>query len=348
MNEPKLKVNSIEISDCYGVKECVIKPGKITVLRGKNATGKSSVLNSLQSLIKGGALANISRIGDNGEEIDSKIVLVLESDEGQKFLAKKTGSGTVVKSQVGDSAGYEDVKKPQSWLTSLYDEKMSNPLEFIQAKQKERVLMLLGALDVDLDREKLWADMAISPISIGPIPEGLHPLQELSFIRDAVFTKRTGVNRDEKAKRSSGDQILREIPEMADEGAGNRLDEINSELSSKRSEIEISESQIIADYKNKTKDALLKKTEIVDRMDRELKIQIEESTRELEIHIAKLKSDLNQKISKMKDEVSEQKSVYTQTMDDLIQNAAKEKDEKLAALNAEKEKNVAENPSKKV
>jgi ABC-type branched-subunit amino acid transport system ATPase component len=235
----KLKVISIEARDVLGIKEYSMEPGQVTVVSGKNGVGKTSAIALIESVLGGGSLAKIARIGDEGEEIDPQIVVVMETDEGQQYMVEKSTKGTRVRSQVGDSAGYEDVPKPARFLSGLYDGKLANPIEFMKAKSKDRVLMLLGALPLELDRKQLWADMGITKKEIGPVPEGLHPLQELALIRESIFRERTGVNRDAKGKFESAEQTRRATPAVLPESHEAEIEKLSKYISD--SEIAITE-----------------------------------------------------------------------------------------------------------
>jgi hypothetical protein len=63
-----------------------------------------------------------------------------------------------------------------------------------------------------MDADDLWRRMDMSRADISPIPAGLHPIEELAWIRDAIFRERTGVNRDQKQKAASAEQTRRSCP----------------------------------------------------------------------------------------------------------------------------------------
>lgn len=214
----KLKVLSFTIKDVLGISEYAMEPGKVTLIAGDNAAGKTTVMKALDSILEGGDLAKLARIGKEGEEINPELVMVLESGAGQKFIVEKNTKTLKIKAQVGDSAGFEDVPSPARFLKGLYDNHMFSPVKFMNApnyskdKKPDRIRMLLGALPVELDRDKLWKDMAIKKGDIPPVPEGLHPLQELSLIRESIMRERKGLNRDLKNKKEAAEQIRRNTP----------------------------------------------------------------------------------------------------------------------------------------
>ena len=235
----KLKVLSMKIENVLGLSEYAIEPGKISVIKGKNATGKTTLLESMKNVYQGGNLAKLARLDKDGNTGEPKVVIVMEEEEGRRYIVEKKGRGSAkVKAQVGDTAAFEDVVKPQRFLSGLFDDTMCNPIHFInipgaktpEAKNKQRVLMLLGALPLTLDRDGLWKALGIQRDSIAAIPEGFHPLQELTMIREAIFNERTGVNRDEDGKRKTVEQILRSIPAVLPPDHDEQITELENEI----------------------------------------------------------------------------------------------------------------------
>ena len=227
----KLKVMSVRARDVLGITEFAMEPGKVTLLSGRNGTGKTSAIELLESIFGGGNLAKIARIDPSGEEVEPEIVVVMDTDEGQRYLIKKNEKGIKVKKQVGDTQGFDDVPKPQRFLSGLYDGKLANPIEFLNAPDKERVLMLLGALPLQLDRDGLWQKLGLKKSELSPIPEGLHPLQELALIREAIFRERTGVNRDAKAKAGSDEQTRRNTPAVLPDDHEQEINQLEQNIS---------------------------------------------------------------------------------------------------------------------
>jgi hypothetical protein len=211
-----MKILHAQIRNVLGIKELEMTPGSVTVIKGKNGRGKSSAMKSIQSAIGGRAsLAELKNIHADGKP---EVVLHLEDDDenGTEYIIKKTSSKTSVKKQVRDSAAFEDVKPPQRFLDTLFDGKLCNPMMFLKADDKERVNLMLDAIDLPFDMDALIGAMKLDPDDVPPVGENVHPLAAIAFIRDAVFQKRKGVNRDEKQKRASSDQLLREVPRKID------------------------------------------------------------------------------------------------------------------------------------
>jgi len=249
-----IRVKKIELKHVLGLKEFGIDVnGSVTLIEGRNAAGKSSLLKGLQTLIGGGNLASLQN-NDAGENEQAEGVLVLNSDEHGEIIVKKKGNRLSVKKQVGDSAAFEDVKPAQRFLDALFDAPAANPVTFITCRDKDRVQLLLEAIDLDYNHDALWERMGLDS-SRFKYPRGLHPLKEIAEIRQAVFDERTGVNRDEKAKRATAEQLRRQIPattptpEDTSETEA-RLAELQRNQATKRAEAHARAKQVKADAVN--------------------------------------------------------------------------------------------------
>lgn len=247
---PPLHVASVQVKSFLGIQEGAITPGKITLFAGRNGTNKTSWLRAIQTGLGGGNLAKLARVG---AEDDPEIVIVLEGEGSEAHRVEKSGDETAsVKSRVGDSAAFEDRGQPQAWLSSLYDPRGSNPVALFRAKDREFALMLLEALDLDMDRTGLEAIQAPLDRILKERPKvmaGLHPLEELAQIRAAIFGARTGVNRDEKNARASADQLRRALPAVMPETHEDAIADREAKVAASAAVIERSEGLILAHEK---------------------------------------------------------------------------------------------------
>lgn len=219
-----LHVKSLEIRDVLGIKEFAIKPGEVTLIRGKNASGKTGILEGLAAGITGGNLANLARIPEPGEDPESikpEVVWVFGGDDSREYRAERKPGKLRLRRRVGDTQAFEDVPSPQAFLSALFDQKGCNPLTLLRAKGKDLALLLLEALPLEFDNEEFRRAIGIDDDygreMFKDFPEGLHALQRIDLYRDAIFRERTGVNRDAKAKRSAAEQAKLNTPAVIEE-----------------------------------------------------------------------------------------------------------------------------------
>src|SRR5688572_27167578 len=74
----ELRVVAVTVKDVLGAREFAMQPGKVTTLRGKNGSGKSTALAAVQAALGGGNLAKMARVGAPGEKVEPEVVLVIE------------------------------------------------------------------------------------------------------------------------------------------------------------------------------------------------------------------------------------------------------------------------------
>lgn len=242
----ELRVVSVAIKDVLGAKEFKLAPGRITQLRGRNESGKTTALHAVQAALAGGSLAKIARVGKPGEEIEPEVVLVLDGPGAERYRVERTRDKVRVRARVGDTAAFEDVGQPQAWLSSLFDPRASNPVAFLMAKDADRALLLLEALPLKHDRAALLEAMGIRADELPPIMTGLHPLEEIGMIRDGVFSKRTGVNRDEKAAAQAADQLKRNIPAVLPENPAEEIAALDKAVATLAGELAAGEERAAA------------------------------------------------------------------------------------------------------
>jgi hypothetical protein len=196
-----------------------------------------------------------------------EIVIHIEGDEN--YIVKKTSSGTSVKRQVGDSEAYEDVSSPQSLLNQMFDGKMSNPIKFLDASPKDRVDLMLQAIELPYSFGDLCDRTQLKPEEFAPVPGKIHPMVEIDLHRLHVFNTRTGVNRDQKQKAASADQMFRSVPAETPEA---------EDIESAREQIEtlmIAQSGLESESKAEL-DAEIERIETkLDGMEKEIRAKLE-------------------------------------------------------------------------
>jgi len=135
-----LKVVRLEVHNFLGVKAVKITPqGNVIRIEGKNAQGKSSVINSIWAALGGKTEMPVHPIR-NGEN-DARIVV----DLGDIIVTRKfTEKGEYLEVENKEGMSY---KSPQTILDSMTSRVSMDPQEFIDMKPRERrefILELIG------------------------------------------------------------------------------------------------------------------------------------------------------------------------------------------------------------
>lgn len=191
-----MNVTHVRIKNILGVEQMEITPGKFTEIRGRNAAGKTSVLEAIKAALKGGHDATLLR---NGAE-EGEIVLVLDNgDEVRKVV-------TADKSELKVRHDGKLVRNGVSILDTLRDIVSVNPVEFIQAVPKRRLEILLEAMPIEVTDEEVSTAAGFQCRITG------NPLDAIGTIRKQVYDERTGLNRAEREKRATLNQLAETMP----------------------------------------------------------------------------------------------------------------------------------------
>lgn len=206
-----MHISRIKISNILGIEELELTPKGYTQISGQNGTGKTSALEAVKSALGCGDNATLLR---NGAE-RGETVLVL--DDGTEIIQ------TVTKAAATTTVRGADGKKrarPAELIKSLADMLSVNPVDFLTAPKKERVRVLLEAMPLEVDAEKL---SEISGLTVKTQP-GQHALGVIDVVHKQVYDDRTGTNRAVREKEGTINQLRAAMPEApggvdGDEGA---------------------------------------------------------------------------------------------------------------------------------
>lgn len=214
------KIAQIRIQNILGIEFLEHTLGNFTVIEGKNGTGKTSVLNAIKAAIGGGKDAHLLRKG----ETEGEIILIL--DDGLRLHKSVTSEKQSL--SVITPEGYV-LNAAQTHLNSLYDAISFNPVDFLLAKPKDRLAILLEACPISVPEQVKLKYKDVPTKSV----DGLDYIDE---VRKYVYDHRTGVNRLIKEKTSTINQLKTVVQDVQD------VDHLLEEK--KKIETEIAELQI--------------------------------------------------------------------------------------------------------
>lgn len=195
-----MHISKIKISGILGIDNLEFSAGRFNVASGPNGTGKTSVLEAIKSVVKGGEDATLLRKGSKRGEI---VLLLDDNTEIKKRLTEKTTTTTVERNGV-------QVQRPTEVIKALTDMLSVNPVDFIRAPKKQRVNVLLESLPMSADPERL-AEIVGYTVAVD---ENKHALEQMSSVRQAVFDDRTGTNRAIREKESTINQLAVTLPDI--------------------------------------------------------------------------------------------------------------------------------------
>jgi DNA repair ATPase RecN len=222
-----MKVKKLSIRNIMGVAEIEVMPNRVTLISGKNATGKTSIMSAIASIIGGGHDASLLRKGEQ----DGEAVIVFDDGlEIEKTITENNSKLAVSKDGMS-------MKSPAKYVKELFG--CFNPVNFLNMNEKGRIDEILKNAPISMDMS------AIGDIT-GGIVDGIdymeHPLKVIDKIRTSLYDSRTGFNRvvsdAEKTKREMRNAIVDVDPSVTKE-----IEEKREELSRVEESISYAEQE---------------------------------------------------------------------------------------------------------
>lgn len=197
-----MQVAKIQVRNILGIESLEFKPGKITVISGKNKAGKTSFLEAIKGAVGGGHDAKLLRNGaDEGE-------IVLEFDNGEKLSKKMTEYKS--KLTFTDADG-KKMKIGATYLKDIIDPVGLNPIQILTAEPKARIKMLLNSVPMPMPTDEIKFVSGLDRTE----KDG-HPLQVIEEIRKDIFEERAFVNKEAGNLQSVVDEMQKTIPFQKD------------------------------------------------------------------------------------------------------------------------------------
>lgn len=231
-----LSVTSIEIMNLKGIKRAAIRPGALTVIRGANGTGKTSILDGIAAVFEGGHNPELIRQGEDKAivrlELSNDIVIEKKITEKGSYLEITSADGT-------------PVKKPQAYLNSLAESFAFDPLAFCSASPKDRIAFLLEAMPIEFSRQEL-----VEAVGTELAPSAALSLDGLVTLQKDVTEKRRVVHGRAEDRAATANNIRRTLPR--EEAGANAPDwkQKVAALKRQRDALETEEAAAVADIHN--------------------------------------------------------------------------------------------------
>lgn len=213
-----MKITKVSLRNILGFEYFEFEPGAgYTEILGKNGKGKTSLAEAVKEIGKGAVHdATLLTAGKD----DGEIVYVIDGDmEIRKSI-------TADKSDIEVRVAGKKQKRPVEIIKALVDQVSCNPIELLTADKKRRIAVLLEAMPIAVDRERL---KDIVGFEINEYQEGVHGLTIIDDVRKQVYDMRTGTNSAIKAKEGLISQLTEAMPEIV-EGVTGGEEELEAAL----------------------------------------------------------------------------------------------------------------------
>jgi DNA repair exonuclease SbcCD ATPase subunit len=195
-----VQAKKLEIENILGVEKLVLEPGAVTVIEGRNASGKTSILEAARAVLRGGHDPSLLRQGAE----EGRIRLTLE--DGTTFtkrVTKDKSSLDVTEPQKGR------ISRAQAYVDSQVDELGIDPLAIVTCPAAKRAEYLAEVMPIRVDAGVL------EPIvgrKLSARELAGNALDVVAAERQRLYDERTGVNRLGKEKRATVSQLRETLP----------------------------------------------------------------------------------------------------------------------------------------
>ena len=149
-----MKIIELTAENVKRLKAVQIRPDPhVQVITGRNAQGKTSVLDAIWLALGGGSAARetVRPIRDGEDEAR------VELDLGELLVTRTWDGG---RSSLRVEAGGARYPSPQAMLDALVGRLSFDPLEFTRRSAKEQLAALLQLVDLDIDLDAIAAERA--------------------------------------------------------------------------------------------------------------------------------------------------------------------------------------------
>lgn len=295
-----MQIQKITINNILGIQSLEFDAGQFNSIEGRNGQGKTSVLESIKAVLKTGHDATLLRRGEEKGEI----VLVL--DDGQSIL-KKVGADSST-TEIRDAAG-KKVARPAEALKAITDMLSVNPIDFLNAPKKDRVRVLLEAMPLEVDAEKL-SDIAGIEVTAEP---GVHALQVISATHKIVYDERTGTNRAVTEKKSTINQLRNALPEMPEGVEGDE-----DTLVAKINEATTARDTKLGKIRDKMDGIKVNAQKSIDDLRTKLQADIDKMKADAQALVDAIQADVSENQAKANTATDATKATWQQTVEPLL------------------------------
>jgi exonuclease SbcC len=196
-----MQIKKLSIKNFIGIEELNLEPGKVNIISGKNAKGKTSILEAIEK-----TFTNRDRRPRIIREGAEQAIILIETDEGTKIRRSVTAKGSRVSI---DKEGFK-ANSPQTMLQGLVGQFSFNPVDFLTRDEKEQTNILLAAAKIEVTPQdvKEWIG------EDAPINTNQHGLKVCQELHKYYYEQRRDANADVKAVAAEVETI--KIPQDFD------------------------------------------------------------------------------------------------------------------------------------
>ncbi len=250
-NPARLTVARLTMRNCLSVEDRTIDldPG-VNVLAGRNESGKTTALLALRSVLglNRATLVTLTPTTGDRELQPSVEALLLSEDNQTEVRIKREGSQSPeVKYRQG--AVWHEPKRPVEWLNALVNVRAALPALWLLADDETKARMILEACVIEgYSRTAALEAMGLPDFELPPIPDGLHPLEDLQAIEAAVRASRKVIGSHARDKQSAATELLSKLPANAPADESDTIAALERSTTEAHADIAAADARILGDY----------------------------------------------------------------------------------------------------
>lgn len=195
------KIKFLRIKNFLGIEEREVEPAKITIFKGANGKGKTSVIEAIEKIF-----TNKNRRSEVVRHGEDQAILYAELDDGLSIDRRvRTEKGNYLKVRQ-DGKGADSTEK---FISSLVNGNIFRPLDWINKSVKEQTESLLSMLQINWSEEdiKNWFGELTSDVDYKQ-----HILIILKQIEKKYYNQREEVNREARELKARIKSIVDDLP----------------------------------------------------------------------------------------------------------------------------------------
>lgn len=299
-----MKITRIEIENVMGIEHLVFEPGTFTLVEGKNGAGKTSTLEAVRSLFRGGEDGTLLRVGAD------KGAVTANGDDGTVIERRWTRKGETVRSvlDVKIPVGGK-VSTPQRVVDSLVDSLGVDPMALLNCPASKRAEYLADIMAIDVP-EAAIREAAGRPVAVGKLPAGASGLDRLEAVRKVLYDERTAVNRTAKDKRATAAQLRETLPPESATAAADLL-ELRAVRAELAEQLSAAEKDAAAKRKAAEKDAATAREKAVEAIKANAQAELDAIREDAQERIRAIERERDSALERVKERAQEQAEAKT-------------------------------------
>ena len=216
----------------------------LTVLKGANASGKTSILDAIAFLIEGGGDPSVIHHGAK------KAVVRMDLSDGKYFEKTQTPKGYKL---IGMDENEQAIPAPQTFMEGLAKSFAFNPLEFLRADKKARADFAAKHANLSFGSKEI-SELKLGKLDIaGPLRELVDPrfpaldLTGFDALRKTVYERRKNANSATTELEKTVANLRKSLPAEVEAGVG--MEDVLGNYRAKLAEVDAadkSELELIA------------------------------------------------------------------------------------------------------